>query len=258
MRGARRTGVVAVGASLALGLALSGTAHAEGRGDIRVTKTVVDGGTNVIVGTSKVIDFPIRMTVKDNSGVKGVSHVSAFNNATGGGDGDLLGRSCVKNSKTTSTCTQIVRISPRFRVDNGGNASAGVYQVNATVQANDGDYWISDDIARFKVKRASKLVTQAAPEPVAKGGKLTVTGSLTRANWEDLKYHGYGGQRVTLQYKKAGATTYSTVRTVTTSTSGALRTTVTATGSGTWRWYFPGTTTTARVTATGDSVALRK
>lgn len=33
-------------------------AHAEGRGDVRVVKTVVNGGGNVTVGTSKTVTFP--------------------------------------------------------------------------------------------------------------------------------------------------------------------------------------------------------
>lgn len=67
----RTTGVAVAAGAVALMLVTATGAHAEGRGDIRVTKTVVDHGTNVIVGTSKTIRYPIVMTVKDNSGVKG-------------------------------------------------------------------------------------------------------------------------------------------------------------------------------------------
>ncbi|WP_324801291.1 hypothetical protein SJX93_34685 [Streptomyces cyaneofuscatus] len=77
--------------------------RAEGRVDIRIIKRVVDGGTNVIVGVSKPVTFPIRMTVK---------------------------------------------------------------------------------------------------------------GKLSRASWKDLEYHGVGGQKVTLQFRKAGATSYKNVATV--------------------------------------------
>jgi hypothetical protein len=57
------------------------------------------------------------------------------------------------------------------------------------VEANDGDYWISDHIAEYKVKRAAQLTTVIASEKVAKGAMVTVTGKLSWANWEDLKYH---------------------------------------------------------------------
>ncbi|MEV4445846.1 hypothetical protein AB0K24_10365 [Streptomyces mirabilis] len=41
-------------------------------------------------------------------------------------------------------------------------------------------------------------------------------------------------------------------------THGNLNTKVTATAAGSWRWYFPGTTTTARIVSAGDAVALKK
>ncbi|MGW3108179.1 hypothetical protein [Streptomyces sp. NPDC001100] len=49
-------------------------AHAQGRGDVRVVKTVVNGGGNVIVGTAQTVRHPVDITVKDNSGVKGLTH----------------------------------------------------------------------------------------------------------------------------------------------------------------------------------------
>nr|WP_313896589.1 hypothetical protein [Streptomyces sp. GC420] len=222
-----------------------------------MVKTVVDNGTNVVVGTTNPVRFPVEMTIKDDSGVKGVTRISAFSVNNGSGDPEWLGTECEKVSATTSVCTATGEFAATYFTDNGGNASAGWYQVNATVKANDGDYWISDNIARFKVKRASRLSTDASPEPVARGGTLTVTGALTRANWETRKYHGYTGQQVKLQFKKSGTSSYATVKTVTSGTSGKLRTTVTANASGTWRWYFPGTTTTARRISAGDTVTLR-
>ncbi|WP_327744942.1 hypothetical protein OG920_30130 [Streptomyces europaeiscabiei] len=42
-----------------------------------------------------------------------------------------------------------------------------------------------------------------------------------------------------------------------TGSAGKLGTKVTATAAGSRRWYFPGTTTAARVTSAGDAVALK-
>ncbi|MFD4139810.1 hypothetical protein [Streptomyces sp. NPDC058572] len=258
---------IAVGAALgavAATLVTAPAAQAEGRGDIRVTKTVVNNGGNVIVGVKDVKTFPVAITIKDNSGVKGVSRVSAFNRNNGHGPVDHLGTSCKKISGTTSVCTATMRIDPAWIDDYGSgnegwdaNSVAGDWTVNATVKANDGDYWISDSIAAFRVKRAAVLTTDASPEPVAKGSTLTVTGRLTRANWTDLKYHGYINRTVQLQFKKAGTTSYKTVKSATTNSTGNLRTTVTATAPGSWRWYFPGTPTTMQVLSTGDAVTLK-
>ncbi|MEU9476953.1 hypothetical protein [Streptomyces sp. NPDC048191] len=261
MRGrTARTASALAGGAAALTLLTATGAHAERRGDIRVTAAVVNGGKNVIIGTSRRVTYPIAITVKDNSGVKGLSHVSVFNKADGWGFGDWTGTTCVRKSSTTSVCTATMELAPQSLpgslpedVDN----TVGVWQVDATVRANDGDYWIADDIAEFKTKRASELTTDASPEPVAKGAKLTVTGRLTRANREDLQYHGFTGQDVKLQFRADGAAHYATVKTVRTGDAGKLGTKVTATSAGSWFWYFPGTTTTARVVSAGDAVKLR-
>lgn len=259
----RRIGVASVLAAVITGIVVAPTAHAEGRGDIRVTKVVVNGGSNVIVGIKDVKRFAITMTVKDNSGVKKVSDVSAFNTANGHGPVDHLGSTCKKSSTTTSVCTATMQVDPAwidyYGSGNAGwdaNAVAGNWQVNATVQANDGDYWIADRVALFKVKRAATLTTDATPEPVKKGGTLTVTGKLSRANWTDLKYHAFTKQVVKLQYKKPGGA-YSTVRTATTDSKGHLRATVKANAAGSWRWAFLGTTTTMKVVSVGDAVTVK-
>lgn len=251
------------GGAAALTLLTATSAHAEGEGDIRVTRTVVNKGKNVIVGTSKVVEYPVAITIKDDSGVKGLTDVSTINtsSAEGGGFAEWVDTACVRNTSTTSVCTATMRITPAWiphYSDADSNKAAGEWQVNATVKANDGDYWISDRIALYKVKRASRLTTDATPEPVAKGSQLTITGKLSRANWEDLRYHGFKGQDVKLQFRPAGANThYSTVKTVKTGDAGKLSTKVTVTSAGSWRWYFPGTTTTARVVSAGDAVALK-
>ncbi|KUM88557.1 hypothetical protein AQI94_08290 [Streptomyces pseudovenezuelae] len=249
------------GGAAALALLTATGAHAEGEGDVRVTKTVVNKGGNVIVGTAKTIRYPIAVTVKDDSGVKKITHLSTFNKSNGYGfitwDGDS---SCVRKSATTSVCTGTMTVDPGWIADSDdidSNRVAGVWQVNATVKANDGDYWISDHIAEYKVKRAAQLTTDATPEPVARGAQLTVKGKLSRANWEDLKYHGYPGQSVRLQFRATGAAHYSTVKTVKTDNLGRLSTKVTASAAGSWRWYFPGTTTTSLKVSAGDTVALR-
>ncbi|MER7689820.1 hypothetical protein [Streptomyces sp. NPDC097610] len=253
-----RTAWAAAGGAVALVLMTATGAHAEGRGDVRVVKTVVNGGGNVIVGTSKTIRYPVDITVKDNSGVKGLTDVSTFNRAsaytfaTWNGDS-----SCTKKSATTSVCRATLTIDPAWIADSDDidtNKVAGVWQVNATVKANDGDYWISDHIAEYKVKRAAQLTTVITPEKVAKGAKATVTGKLSRANWEDRKYHGFPGQQVKLQFRKKGAAHYSTV---TTGNIGQLATKVTVTSAGSWRWYFPGTTTTSLKASAGDTLNLK-
>lgn len=60
-----------------------------------------------------------------------------------------------------------------------------------------------------------------------------------------------------LQFRKKGSTAYTTVKTVTTSSTGALRTTVKATADGYFRYTFAGTPTTPAVSAAGDFIDVR-
>lgn len=166
---------------------------------------------------------------------------------------------CVKKSATTSDCTAMMSIVPAWMPDystSDANSMAGVWEVYGTVNANDGDYWIYDNMGTFKVKRAATLVTTTPAERVRTGSSFKITGKLARAHWEDLKYYGFTGQSVQLQFKKSGTSSYRTVRTVKTGSSGKLSTTVKATAAGSWRWYFGGTDTTARITSAGKAVRV--
>ncbi|MGQ4486751.1 hypothetical protein LRE75_16275 [Streptomyces sp. 372A] len=249
--------VAAVAAMTVLGTT---AANAEGRGDIRVTKGVTNNGKNVIVGVSRTVTFPIKVTVRDDSGVKQLYRLVTFSHATGGGTAETVAKSCKKLSATTSECTATVRLVPAYfpdYSDENANDEAGRWCAYGNVQANDGDYWIFDCVAPFELKRAATLTAAATgPSPLTGGRQVKVTGTLRRADWEALKYRGYGGQSVRLQFRKAGASAYTTVKTVKTDSSGRLSATVTASGAGSWRWFYPGTSTTARIASAGATVAF--
>ncbi|MFJ6725958.1 hypothetical protein ACIQPQ_13695 [Streptomyces sp. NPDC091281] len=118
-------------------------------------------------------------------------------------------------------------------------------------------YVQQDRLTTTRLQRLSKLTVNASPEPVRKGKTLTVTGKLSRANWEKNVYAGYAGQSVKLQFRKKGSSTYTTVKTVKTSSTGTLRTTVKASQDGYYRYAFTGTSTTPAVSAAGDFVDVR-
>lgn len=123
--------------------------------------------------------------------------------------------------------------------------------------ANDDSWTHAPQYTTTRLQRQSRLTANAGPEPVAKGGTLTVTGKLSRANWDTLDHRGYSGQPVQLQFRKAGTSTYTTVKTVTTSSTGTLSTTAPAAEDGYWRWSFAGTSTTPAVRAAGDFVDVQ-
>ncbi|MHA5047258.1 calcium-binding protein [Streptomyces sp. SD15] len=252
----KRTTTVALIASIAAaGAVLAPAAHADGvQGDTKITKVVVNGGKNVVIGATTVKTFTVSVTATDNKGI-----ASAEIDLYGPNYGMLTTASvkCVAANTTTSTCSGSFTVDPR--VYDVVNDEAGTWYVDAWVDAkgDDSNFIWKEKAGSFKLQRASKLTVNASPEPVKKGKTITVTGALTRANWESGKYAGLSGQSVKLQFKKKGTTTYTTVKTIKSTTGGALKTTVTASVDGTYRYSYAGIASTAAVSATGDAIDVQ-
>ncbi|GAA2482034.1 hypothetical protein [Streptomyces longisporus] len=175
---------------------------------------------------------------------------------------------CTATSATIATCTGLITAHPGQ--GELSNSEAGTWKGAALAIAFNGQDPTSDtfditkvgytekgDLGSTLVQRNSRLTVNATPEPVNKGKTITVVGKLSRANWEDNKYHGYSTQPVQLQFRKKGSSTYTTLKTIKTSTTGDLKTTTTATVDGYYRYAFAGTSTTPAVNATGDFVDVQ-
>ncbi|MFF7330997.1 hypothetical protein [Streptomyces sp. NPDC008150] len=168
---------------------------------------------------------------------------------------------CTNTSATVATCKGDIDIYPAY--GELLNSDAGAWHVGALAESISADgtellgYADQGGLAATNVQRYSQLTVNAAPEPVVKGKTVTVTGKLSRANWETNKYAGYSTQSVKLQYRKKSSTTYTTLKTIKTSTTGTLKTTVKATADGYYRFSFAGTTTTPAVSAAGDYVDVK-
>ncbi|MER7403991.1 calcium-binding protein [Streptomyces sp. NPDC000070] len=235
----------------------------EGEGDTKITGVTVNGGKNIVVGTTAMKSFTVSVTATDPEGIYDAYPVLWHGTAPDSADGaifpenvdeDTVG-SCTHSSATTATCKVTLIADPSTNIHS--NILAGTWKVWVGAIGNDGDYVIRDAYKTTKVQRASKLTVNASPEPVAKGKTITVTGKLSRANWDDNKYHGYTNQPVKLQFRKKGSDTYTTLKTITSNSTGELKTTVTASTDGYFRYSFAGTTTTPAVNATGDFVDVR-
>ncbi|WP_308376183.1 hypothetical protein [Streptomyces sp. ISL-99] len=67
-----RATVAAVSGALALSALAVPAAQADGgHGDTTLTKVVVNGGKNVVVGTTEVRTFTVAVTAADDSGISG-------------------------------------------------------------------------------------------------------------------------------------------------------------------------------------------
>ncbi|WP_328463291.1 hypothetical protein OHA21_37555 [Actinoplanes sp. NBC_00393] len=85
------------------------------------------------------------------------------------------------------------------------------------------------------IKRPSKLTLNAAPEPVAKGKKLTAKGTLK------IDGKALSGAKVKVYFKATGATAWTYKGTAVTTGTGAYSKKFTATKTGTWKAIYEGT-----------------
>ncbi|MFF2363906.1 hypothetical protein ACFVU0_14515 [Streptomyces sp. NPDC058122] len=229
-------------------------------GGVSFTWVSVNGGKPIVIGVTEEVEVPasFRMTTK----LKYDFGPTVFPYRGKPDTGDRLYSSVITSDcevvdKAEGICDfkEWLYIDPR-NVD-FGNEDAGTWKTAARVflagDASDTD----DKNLPLQVKRATRVTANASPEPVTAGKTITVTGRITRANWDTHTYQGYAGRTVSLQFKAEGASSYTTVKKATSSSTGALRTTVKATVPGTWRWTYYGNSTSGAKSSTGDYVAVR-
>lgn len=155
--------------------------------------------------------------------------------------------------------------SPQNTFDPYDNSEAGAQDVIAT--AADDDYNERDRVfdEGFSLLRRTTWQSgsfNASPEPVKKGGSLTVTGRLLVADWTNDAYVGYAGRTIAIQFRlpddpwPTGSPYASTVKNVVTAKDGTFRTTVPARTTGVWRAAYGGNTVAGSSVAVGDSVKV--
>ncbi|MDV9169731.1 hypothetical protein R6V09_06225 [Streptomyces sp. W16] len=244
--------------------------------DVTFSNIKVHSGKPIVVGASAHVSVPVTYTLTHGVDVDitaadflsgPVIYKGTFTDPSNAVFGDKEG-TCTATSTTVASCKATLDFYPGD--GDLANVDAGAWKAGGLAIAYNGQDPDSStfDITKVgvaqqggfaspNVQRLSKLTVNAAPEPVKKGKTITVTGSLTRANWETNKYAGYSTQPVKLQFRKKGASTYTTVKTIKTSSTGSLKTTVKATVDGYFRYSFAGTSTTPAVNATGDYVDVK-
>lgn len=243
------------------------TAHAA-ESDISFSNVVLNNGKPIVVGTSAVVEAPFTYTLKSKVALDSW-WVNAYRGTYGKNEYTLAIYTtrwgCAKSSAggyTFHDCDETMSIDPDDMPGGNGNrlvnGDAAVWKTFGTAIKKNGGYDTDLLSATVRLQRASRIQSMnASPEPVAKGKKITVTGTVQRANWSAHRYDNYGGRSVKLQFKPAGSSTYTTVKSVTASSTGHLKTTVTASQDGTWRWQYSGNTTTGASNSSGDFVDVK-
>ncbi|MHB9860874.1 hypothetical protein [Streptomyces sp. YIM S03343] len=236
----------------------------------------INSGKPIVVGTTNQVTVPVTYTVTHAAGMDLNASdieldVEIYRGSYDVPDNLLMGDdwpTCTVVTSTTDTCKGTIDVYPGFELTNADattwKADGYAFDFNGqdpespdTIDWSQVGYVGYDNLGTTKLQRYSKLTVNAGPEPVAKGKTLTATGKLSRANWDDGLYHGYTNQPVKLQFRKAGTSTYTTIKTVYSDSTGNLKTTTTANYDGYWRFSFAGTSTTPAVNAAGDYVDVQ-
>ncbi|WP_329277329.1 hypothetical protein [Streptomyces sp. NBC_01451] len=234
-------------------------------GDTTFKDGVVNKGKDVVLGVTGKKSVPVTFTAFDEEGLaltqaflwQGTdsSSTDTITGALGTDDDPVCTETTVEGGYSYS-CKTVFTIDPAVDFKDG-NGTAGPWKLFLGAFDLYLNISIDDDVVRGNIKRAAKLTVNATPEPVKKGKTITVTGKLTRADWSTGKTNGYATQPVKLQFRKKGSSTYTTLKTVKTSRTGALSTTTKAGVDGDYRFVFAGTATTGAATATGDFVDVK-
>ncbi|MFE5853464.1 hypothetical protein ACFQ61_09645 [Streptomyces sp. NPDC056500] len=247
--------VVVAGGAAVVSTAVAAVPAGAAEGGVSFSRVQVNGGKPIVIGASKEVTVPASFRMATSHQWKfpavflyrGVTHERLWH--------AIETSDCVKVSPSVCDFNETMFFDPS--VWDMRNSEAGAWKVAAEVHFKGGGGDTDDKGLTVYVKRGSRLTVNASPEPVVKGSTITVTGKVTRANWETRKYGSYGGRTVSLQFKPAGAASYTTVKKVHANGSGDLRTTVQASKTGTWRWAYYGNTTTGPSTSSGDSVVVK-
>ncbi|MGP3633402.1 calcium-binding protein [Streptomyces sp. 24-1644] len=229
-----------------------------------VSGVTVNGGNSAHVGTTSTQTITVKWTVSGGSKLYG-SHASIWR-GTDRDSGlkrfinseqfDADTDPCVPSGDATFSCTATFKIDPQSDLT---NEDAGAWKISLWAITDAATDVRTDNAKTWYLKRWSRLSNNAAPEPVAKGKTITITGKLERANWDTHKYAGYTQQTVRLQERSLTGSyaTTSSHLTGTGSLAGVEKKTRTATTDRCYRYKFEGTSTTPPVTAAGDCVDVR-
>ncbi|MEU1480794.1 hypothetical protein [Streptomyces sp. NPDC005760] len=260
--------VLAASGAVALSaLAVPSASAATAGPAVTFSQLKVNSGKNIVVGTTTTVTVSATYTVTKPANLNASSFQTGpvlYRGTTLGlNSDDLLGGdepgTCTASSSTVLKCTAKIQFRPKGSDEDGDllSSEAGTWKLGAlAVNDADGMTWQGNQ-GTTHLQRKATLTTDASPEPVKKGRTITVTGKLARANWDTNKYAGYSTQPVKLQFKKKGATTWSTLKTIKSSSTGALKTTVTASTDGYFRYVFAGTTTTSPVNSSADYIDVQ-
>ncbi|MHA6765653.1 hypothetical protein [Streptacidiphilus sp. PAMC 29251] len=259
-----RIAVPVLTGALALGFVAVPTAAFATTAKPVITKAV---SPSTVLGLGGTITLGATVTATDASGIKAIyaepyplALVKEYGGAptaaelTSDPADDLLK---VKSSTATSQTAGVLQTDKIPTSAKLPNDLAGTWGVAVLVVANDGSTTFNVKAATFNWRRADKLTAKVSATRVRKGANLTVKGQLNRVNWTKHAYQGYGAQPVLLEFRKTGSSTWTKVKQVRSSKTGAVSATVKDNAGGSWRFVFVGNSTSGSVSSAQTWVGLK-
>ncbi|MFC4065071.1 hypothetical protein [Actinoplanes subglobosus] len=230
----------------------------EKTGGVTVSNVTINRGSVLNLGIAGTASATATFTASAPSGIADAG-LFLWHGAYNSPDGvHLAGTDCTPVNATTATCSALLYFWD-VRYLFSGNALAGTWRASAWATAKDGTGLAHRHSAgTLTVKRVTRLATaNATPEPVKKGKKITITGTLTRADWSTGAYRPYAGRYVTLQWFKRGGKKWANVKSVKSNAKGQLKTTVKATADGSYRFVYTADAASAGATGYSDYIDVR-
>ncbi|MFD7684309.1 hypothetical protein, partial [Streptomyces sp. NPDC060187] len=183
--------------------------------DLSFSNVKVNSGKPIVVGTTHRVSVPVTYSVKHGASVDITADdflmpVELYRGSYDEPVNFLFGDdfpSCTETSSTTATCKGTIDVYPQELMNEDAatwKAIGYAIALNGVDPEDDNADWSKvgyvdqDALTTTKLQRFSKLTVNASPEPVKKGKTITVTGLLSRANWDTGKYAGYTVQPVGL------------------------------------------------------------
>ncbi|PRX06664.1 hypothetical protein [Actinoplanes italicus] len=229
----------------------------EQTGGVTVSNVTFQSGSVLNVGTSGTTSVTATFTASAPSGIAD-GGLFLWHGAYDTPDGvQLAGTSCTPVNATTANCSATLYFWD-VRHLFSSNALAGMWRASAWATAKDGaGHAHRHSAGTLLIKRAVGLATaDATPEPVKKGNTITISGTLTRADWATGAYAPYAGT-VTLQWLKPGTKTWTRVKSVRSDANGRIKTTVTATADGYYRFVYTGDVVSSGAVGGWDYIDVR-
>lgn len=236
-------------------------------GELDGPNMTINNGNAIRVGATKQVTAPVTFTMTHGDDVDPWSddfYVDPYiyKGSFDAPENILFGDDyayCTPAGANTADCEGTIDIRPDYGNCEGGDLinsdagawTGGAYAIDFNGEDPSDPNWSVENVGwadqgnlqSTAVLRYAKMTGNAGPEPISKGATLTMTGKLTRANWETHTYKPYTGKTIKFQFKKSGYDSYATLNALTTDAYGNVKTSAKANYDGNWRLKFYGSST---------------